>query len=146
MIKEFEKLNDEEREFLYRAPVLISVLVSSSPNEINETRKNDAIKLSHLRTFTAPPSLHEYYRQVEKIFKEEFESLAAKYFPFHEEQRAEIKKELMKFEVVASKLDPSFAFTLNKSLESYARHVQRSVYTVFRSFIFPIAFSRLNDL
>ena len=82
MIKEFEKLTTEECKLLYKAPVLVSVLVSCAYNEVNVTMKNDAIKLAHLRTFTAAPLLLPYYQEVEKIFKEEFEKAVKMYFPF----------------------------------------------------------------
>ena len=76
MIKEFEKLTREERELLLTAPVLVSVLASCSYNEVNQRQKSDAIKLAHLRAFTAPFSLLAYYREVEKIFEDEFEKAA----------------------------------------------------------------------
>lgn len=146
MIKEFEKLTPSERELLYRAPVLISVLVSSSPNAINEKKKNDAIKLAHLRTFTAPPILHTYYHEVDRIFKDEFEKAVKEYYPFDEEKRAALEREIARISAVTDKLDKSYAQVLNNSLDSYARHVKKSEYSVFRNVIFPFAFSRLNDL
>ena len=57
MIKQFEKLTTEERSLLYKAPVLVSVLVSCSFNEVNKYQEADAIKLAHLKTFTAIPLL-----------------------------------------------------------------------------------------
>ena len=70
MIKQFEKLTTEERELLYKAPVLVSVLASCSFNEVNKSQKADAIKLAHLKTFTANPLLLPYYAEVEKTFKD----------------------------------------------------------------------------
>ena len=49
MIKQFEKLTTEERDLLYKAPVLVSVLASCSFNEVNKSQKADAIKLAHLK-------------------------------------------------------------------------------------------------
>jgi len=80
MIKEFEKLNKEEASLIFKAPALVSVLVSCSYNEINKAQKGDAIKLAHLKTFTANPALLAYYNEVDKTFKEEFEQAAKKYF------------------------------------------------------------------
>jgi len=144
MIKEFEKLTTEECKLLYKAPVLVSVLVSCAYNEVNVTMKNDAIKLAHLRTFTAAPLLLPYYQEVEKIFKEEFEKAVKMYFPFDGANRTKIVNEINKVNRVIAKLDANYATTLNKSLDSYARHVKRSVYSVFQDFIFPFCYSRLN--
>ena len=66
MIKQFEKLTAEERSLLYKAPVLVSVLASCSFNEVNKSQEADAVKLAHLKTFTASPLLLSYYREVEK--------------------------------------------------------------------------------
>ena len=93
MIKQFENLTNEERNLLYKAPVLVSVLASCSFNEINKAQKTDAIKLAHLRTFTASPSLISYYAAVEKTFKDEFEAAIKKYFPFDDAKRHTCKSE-----------------------------------------------------
>ena len=146
MIKDFEQLNKEERELLYRAPVLVSALVSCNYNDVNETKKNDAIKLAHLRAFAAPTLLLPYYQQVEKIFKEEFERTVKKYFPFDDEKRAKLNSEIGKVDRVIAKLDTDYANALNNSLESYAKHVKRSGYSVFQDFIFPLTYSKLKDL
>lgn len=146
MINEFEKLRPEERALLFKAPVLISALVSSSYREVNQTQKNDAIKLAHLRTFTAPPSLLPYYREVDTLFKEELEKTLQEYYPFDEAKRAELQEKLEEANKVITKLEGSYAQVLHKSLESYASHVKKSTFSVFRDFIFPITYSRLNDL
>jgi hypothetical protein len=145
MIKQFENLSPEESALLLKAPVLLSVLVSCSYNTVNETQKNDAIKLAHLRTFTAPPLLLPYYGEVEKYFKAEFEKTVTLYFPFDEEKRAELKAEINKVNAITAKLDAHYAAVLQKSLESYSRHEKKSAYSVFRDFIFPITYSRLNE-
>jgi hypothetical protein len=146
MIKEFEPLTVEERDLLFRAPVLVSVLVSCAPNEMNETKKMDAIKLAHLRTFTAPPLLLSYYKEVDKIFKEEFEKAEKLYSPFDSESRARIKLELNKIYHIIGKLDEAYGKELIKSLDSYSRHIKKSVYNVFQDVIFPLGYTELKGL
>ena len=65
MKEQFESLTEEEKRLLYKAPVLVSVLASCSLNEVNKAQKADAIKLAHLKTFTAAPLLLSYYAEVE---------------------------------------------------------------------------------
>jgi hypothetical protein len=146
MKKEFETLSPEERDLLLKAPVLLSVLECCAQNEVNETKKMDAFKLAHLRTFTAPPVLIPYYRQVDKIFITEFEKAEKFYFPFDMENRARIKHELNKVHQIIGKLDESFATELIKSLETYSSHVKKSGYTVFQDVIFPLGYTGLKDL
>ena len=146
MIKQFEKLTNEERNLLYKAPVLVSVLASGSSDEIeiNKSQKADAIKLAHLKTFTAMPLLRSYYAEVEKGFKKEFEEAIQKYFPFDENKRSELKKEMGEVSLVINKLDKEYAEALGKSFERYAKHVRNSAHSVFQDFIFPMPIEGLS--
>ncbi len=138
MIKQFERLTEEEKQLLYKAPVLVSVLASCSFNEVNKAKKADAIKLAHLKTFTAAPLLLPYYAEVEKGFKDQFEHAVKKYFPFDKNEREEIKKEIGKINSVISKLDKDYALALHMSLDKFERHVKRANHSVFQDFIFPL--------
>ncbi len=146
MIKQFEKLTNEERNLLFKAPVLVSVLASSSFNEIkiNKSQKADAIKLAHLKTFTAMPLLHSYYAEVEKDFKETFEEAIRKYFPFDENKRNELKEDMNKISLVINKLDKEYAEALGKSFERYAQHVKKAAHSIFQDFIVPMPIEGLS--
>ena len=145
MIRQFEKLTNEDREQLYQAPVLVSVLASSSFNEVNKYQEADAIKLAHLKTFTANPLLLPYYTEVEKTFKKQFEATIKKYFPFDEVKRNELIKETDKVNVVIGKLGKEYAHALHSSLEKYAKHVKRAAHSVLQDFIFPVPIPGLSD-
>ncbi len=145
MIRQFENLTEEERELLFKAPVLVSVLASCSFNEVNKVKKADAIKLSHLKTFTANPILLFYYGEVEKNFKELFEAAIRKYFPFDAAKRIALKREMVQVNHVIEKLDKNYAQALNESLEKYTNHVKRAGHTVFVDFIFPLPMPGLTE-
>lgn len=146
MIKQFEKLSKEDRKLLLNAPVLVSVLASSSFNEIkiNKSQKADAIKLAHLKTFTAMPLLRSYYAEVEKGFKETFEEAIQKYFPFDDSKRNELKNEMDKTSSVINKLDKEYAEALGISFERYAKHVKKAAHSIFQDFIFPMPIEGLS--
>ena len=146
MINEFEKLTNEERDLLYKAPALVSVLASSSFNEIeiNKSQKADAIKLAHFKTFTAMPLLLPYYAEVEKGFKVAFEAAIKKYFPFDEAKRNELKKEMEHTNLIIKKLDKEYAEALSKSFEKYSKHVKAATHSVFQDFIFPMPIKGLS--
>ena len=145
MIKQFEKLTNEERELLFKAPVLVSVLASCSFNEVNKAQKTDAIKLAHLKTFTANPLLLPYYAAVEKIFKDEFEAAIKKYFPFDDTKRHDLKVEIERVNLVIGKLDKEYAQILYKSLDRYSNHVKKAAHSIFQDFIFPVPIPGLTD-
>lgn len=138
MIRQFVNLQDKEKELLLKAPALISVYESSSLNEINSTRKADAIKLAHLRTFAATPLLIPFYIEVEKDFKMHFEEIAKQYAPLNKEKRDELKKEIESIEPVLDKLDKEYARTLRSSFNKFARHVQHADRSILEYFIFPL--------
>lgn len=145
MVTQFEKLTTEERESLYKAPVLVSVLASCSDNKVNKLQKADAVKLAHLKTFTAAPILIPYYTEAEKNFKEQFEFSLKHYSPFNETKRMELKKEIQKVNHIIEKLDKEYALVLHKSLEKYASHVKKATHTVFVDFIFPLPIPGLTN-
>jgi hypothetical protein len=138
MIKQFEKLSQDEQDLLLRAPVLVSVLAACSYNYVNKSQKADAIKLAHFKTFTAAPVLLPYYIEVDKTFRERFDATVEKYFPFDNEKREALKKEIARVNQVLGKLDRDYATILHKSLEKYARHVNKAAHSVFEDFLFPI--------
>src|SRR5437764_14930407 len=96
MIPQFEKLSSEEQLLLFRAPVYVSILASCSTDHVNQKQKANAIKLAHLKTFTAKPVLLSYYREVDKIFKDEFEAAVQKYAPCSDEGRQAVLLQLHK--------------------------------------------------
>jgi len=146
MVSELIDLTAEEKELLFKAPVLVSLLAASGDHEINKKQKADAIKLSHLKTFTAHPALIPYYREVEKNFGVYFEEAAQKYAPFTDEKREELKKEINTLDIVIKKLDKDFAMTLHVSLKGYADHVRRADASFLEGFIFPIPIHGLTEL
>lgn len=142
MIKQFENLSHEEREFLFNAPVLISVLASSSSNGINKTQKADAIKLSHIKTFTAAPILIPYYTELSRTFEQKFEETQKRFFPFDTAKRNELKCEIEKVNAIVAKLDTQYSLALLRSFKKYERHVKSAAHNVFQDFIFPLALPR----
>ncbi|HWJ28189.1 MAG TPA: hypothetical protein VNS32_16720 [Flavisolibacter sp.] len=144
MIPQMEKLSDEEQQLLFRAPVLVSVLASCSYKEVNEKQKADAIKLAHLKTFTAVPVLLPYYYEVDKIFREEFENMVQRYYPFDTAQRQALELELRKVHRVMAKLNKEYALALSKSLDRYADHVKKADHSVFQDFLFAFSIPGLS--
>ncbi len=145
MIKEFENLTEEEYNCLLKAPVLVSVLASCSYKVVNESQKADAIKLSHLKTYTANPVLIPYYEEVEKHFKMEFDKAVEKYYPFNACKREELIKDIEKTNAIISKLNQEYASGITRSLNKYAAHVKKARHSIFQDFIFPLPIDGLSN-
>lgn len=144
-MKHFKKLTKDEIELLLKAPVLVSVLAASRDHKISNEEKADAIKLAHLKTFTADPLLLSYYKEVENNFKHYFEMIVKKYAPFNDVKREELKKEINILNTVIIKLNKKIAKTLHNSLSRYAEHVKKSERSFLGNFIFPIPILGLTD-
>jgi len=145
MIKEFEKLTARERDILIKAPSIVSLLAASGTGRINEWEKSDAIKLAHLKTYTANPLLIPYFKEVDKVFEKNFEEMAKKYSPFDESERAIMQKEIDDVNNVIAKLDDAFATTLHASLEGYAEHVKKAYKGLVVNFLFPFPIPGLTE-
>ncbi len=133
MENELKKLSAYEKELLLKAPVLLSILASSTDHKVDRKEKKEAIELSHLRTFTSPPMLQDFYKEVELGFKTNLEELLLKYEPFDEAKQGLIKLEIKNIYTILQKLDHDFANDLKMSLESYGKHVA-NVHVKFTDF------------
>jgi len=145
MIKQLESLSAQEAHVLLKAPALISVYAACSYREVNPAQKADAIRLSHLKTFTANPMLISFYTEVEKHFKEQFEEAVEEYKPFDKQKMEMLKREIDRIKSVVKKLNAEYAKILLKSFEKYERHVRRAAHNVVEDFIFPIPIPGLSD-
>jgi len=137
MIKEFKHLTAPEIELLLKAPVLFSVLAVSGSNDISGAEKAEAVKLAHLKTYTADTLLLPYYAEVEKNFNKYFNEVAHTYAAFNPESRQALKQEINLIETVITKLDKPFAKSLLNSLAGYADHVEKADRGFFVNMILP---------
>ena len=145
MLKEINKLEPEDASIILQAPALLSVMAACSEKGTNIAEKVDAIRMSHLRTFTAEFQLLDYYREVEKTFVEQFEALAKKYYPMDDKNRKALERELIKLNKAISKLGARNESIMHKSLNSYVAHVKKAGRSVFFDFFFPVPIEGITD-
>ena len=146
MIEQIKNLTMEERDILFKAPILVSVLTASWDHEISSHEKKEIIELEHIKTFSANPLLISYYKEVEKDLKKHYDETIKKYSPFDNTKREELKKEINKLNTVIAKLDVNFAKALHKSLATYAENVRNAFKSnLLLNFIFPIPIPGLTD-
>jgi hypothetical protein len=145
MIQELQRLTNEEKARIFKAPVYVSLLAASSNNEVSEKEKADAIKMAHLKTFTADPLLLEYYNEVEENFVDNFEAAVKRFTPFDDAKRELLTEEVNLLNKIIDKLDQPFASVLKKSLSGYAAHVKKSERALLSNFIFPFKLPGLTD-
>lgn len=137
-MKNFENLSQEDRNLLLKAPVYVSILAAGNNHDLGDAQKADAIQLAHLKTFTSNSILSNYYKEVDKTFKNNFDHIISEFLPINEEKRKIIMLKLDEINKIISKLDTNFGIELHKSLSDYSEHVKKSNHSVLEDFIFPI--------
>ena len=76
MSTEIDKLSQEEKDILLRAPAVVAILAAiSDDGEVSKHEKAESIKLSHLRTYTSEEMLHNFYSEAEKKFEVNFDDI-----------------------------------------------------------------------
>src|SRR5690242_482918 len=105
MLTELKNLTPAEIETLIKAPVYVAILAAISDDAtVDKYEKADAIKLAHLRTFTSPPVLQDYYKEVDYTFSRTFEEVMATMPRGVDKQTAWLKAELQKLNLILEKL------------------------------------------
>jgi hypothetical protein len=145
MLNELKNLTPAEIELLIKAPVYVAILSAISDDAtVDKYEKADAIKLAHLRTFTSPPLLHDYYKEVDHIFAKTFEEVMATMPRGVDKQTAWLKSELQKLNPVFEKLPAYFSMEIIKSLRSFADHVFRVNNGVLQYLVLPVVLNEIE--
>lgn len=121
MIEEFKNLNQEEADLMYKAPLLVSVLIAGADNDFENTELQHAISLSKLKQEKAREGLIDYYREAGKDFEDKMKFMIHQYPSSAADRNASIITELEKINSILPKLDQKFSTELCASLRDMAR-------------------------
>ena len=144
-MKQFNKLTKDEREALLKFPAYITLLAANGDGLLDKAEKKEALKLEHIKTFSADPLLTEFYREADKVFKNNLETLDKNLPEGTESREATIKYELMKLEKIILKLGDDYASVMQHSMKSFKDHVSKAHHNVLVDFIFPMPIKGLSD-
>lgn len=144
-MQELEILNPEEKNKVLQAPAYISLLAANADGQMDEEEKYEAIKFSHIKTYTSHKLLKPFYQQVEKHFIENIDLLNDKLPKNKAERQTIIQEELENINSIIGKLDLFTSNTLRKSLKEYTEHISKIHRNVMEEFVFPFAIKGLTD-
>ncbi len=140
----FTNLTAQEKEALLKFPAYITLLAADSDGLLDEAEKKEAIKFSHIKTYSCDPLLTPFYELADKVFEKNMRQLD-KNLPIEKERRdAAVKKELFDLEKIVLKLGKEYAAVMHSSMKSFKDHVSKSHHNVFVDFIFPIPIEGLT--
>jgi anaerobic ribonucleoside-triphosphate reductase len=144
-MKQFNKLTKNEREALLKFPAYISLLAANSDGLLDKTEKKEAFNLEHIKTFSTDPLLKEFYREADKVFKNNLEQINKDLPEGREHRKAAIKNELMKLEKIVLNLGEGYRSAMHRSMKSFKDHVSKAHRNVLIDFIFPMPIKGLSD-
>lgn len=126
MIPQFQNLKEEEKKILLDAPVLITILISGTDNEINMQEIDEAISLANLRKHRSREILQDYYRESGKNFHKKLEKTINDLPEEGEARNRIIVEQLSMLNTILPKLEKSYAIQLYASLRNFAKRIAES--------------------
>lgn len=146
IITELDSLAPDEQKLLANVPVWLTLLAAyAQDGKISPNEKAESIKLAHLRTFTSAPELNSYYKMVDDGFESKLRALDET-LPKEEAERQKFLEEKVRAgHQLLKKLDPDFAYELEKSLESFYHHIFNADRSFFQYFALPIISGKLQQ-
>jgi len=126
MIKDFERLSAEEHLFMYRVPVMITILIAGADDDIQKKETEAASRMTKLRSEMGDDELMAYYHEVNEAFEQTFQELLIGYPRDAGSRNPMISEQLSLLNDILPKLDPEFAASFYKSIKTFARRVAES--------------------
>lgn len=131
MIPEFNRLNTEETDIMFKAPFLIIILIAGADDKIDKHEMKQAIAISKLKLKRARRELVEYYNIVGQDFEDKLKIFIHDLPKDTGERNEEISKELAKLNDIFPKLDKKFAVNFYESMKDMAVKIAESSGGVF---------------
>lgn len=145
MSTEIENLNEADLNILLKSPAVVAILAAiSDDGEVSQHEKAESIKLSHLRTYTSDPQLHNFYRHAEKKFVENFDRIMSELPEEWEDKEKYLEAQIVELNQVLPKLNDIYAKNLVSSLKSFAKHVFKSNASFLEYFVFPVFMNKVE--
>ncbi len=125
MISPFDRLSTEEQEFMYKAPILVCILIAGADGDIDRNEIREAIALAKKRTNTSL-EMSAFYREIGEDFEDKLKVVLRSY-PIEVTQRNPmIAEELARLNPLLSKMEQGFAIQFYRSICELALKVAQS--------------------
>lgn len=135
----FKELTTEEYKQLLDAPVWMALYAAySADGKITPAERADAIKLAHVRRFTAPKSIRELYVKIGRRFGPRLKTLDERLPEDRKDKLIYIRAQVKAAHRLLRKLDPDVAETLEDNLASFYKHVFNADKSFFHYFALPV--------
>jgi tellurite resistance protein len=137
-MEHFKNLTDSENKALLKFPVYISLLAANVDGKMDEAEKKEAIKFSHIKTYSADVLLVGFYKEADAVFENNISQLDNALPKEKNSRESAIKYELSNLEKLVLKLGDEDRAALHHSMRTFKEHVSQAHHSVLVDFIFPI--------
>jgi hypothetical protein len=125
MIHQFHKLNDTEIDLMFKAPILVSILVAGADGVIDKKEITEAANFLEKQT-KIKSELNEYFREVAQDFEDKMKVVLQEY-PHNAIQRNSIiVEDLAKLNAILPKIKPEFTAQFYNVLKRIAQKIAAS--------------------
>jgi hypothetical protein len=125
MIREFKKLAPHEAEFMFKAPVLVCILIAGADGKIDQKEIREALTIAGKKK-ESKGILFDYFQVVFDDFEDKLK-IAIQNYPFEAAQRNPIiTEELAVLNTVWSRLNPEFSVPFYEMLLDLAKRIASS--------------------
>lgn len=126
MVPELDRLTASEAELLYKAPLLVCILIAGADGDIDRKEIQEAINFAEKKHRGSLSSVSILFKEVAKDFEDKLKMLMQNY-PYEATQRNPlIEEELAQITILWRKIDASFAHEFYKTLLSIAEKIATS--------------------
>ncbi len=126
MITEFEYLEQEERNLMYSAPILVAILIAGADGKIDKAEMREAISISSMKKIKARKELKLFYEEVTRDFEDKLKVGIARYPSNPTERQKIIIEELKGINGILPKLNIKFAIKFYESLKDFGKKIAES--------------------
>jgi hypothetical protein len=145
-IKEaFSNLSTEQYTQLLDAPVWLALLAAyASDGRLTDAERDDAIRLAHVRQFTAPKSIRELYQKISARFPRRLKQLHDRLPDAANDKLIYIRAQVKAAHALLHLLDADVAESLEENFVSFYDHVFNSDKSFFHYFALPVFASHVE--
>lgn len=119
-------LTQEEKEKLYEALALITVLIAGADGKIEKKEIDWAEKVAHIRSFKMKQPFKSFYEEVNKNFSDKVLEFVSEMPSGTELRNNKIEARLSELNAIFAKLDPFYGQKIYKGFLSFANQVAKA--------------------
>ena len=123
-----EALNSEEQDIVYKAPLLVTILIAGADDNIDSSEKESAVLSTNFnyQTFVVEPEFDKFYEKVSYGFVEKLHELIEELPKKATNRNPKISDELVKLNPVLPKLGNEYGQLYYESLLALAKNVAKA--------------------